>query len=293
MNPPVALLLALSLLVAAAACSDRVRLAENFPSAAGAGGSLLSTGGAAGVAEMPACTVATCQGKVYACGDCLDNDADGLLDADDSECTGPCDNTEDSYYSGIPGANNAPCREDCYFDQDTGSGNDKCYWSQQCDPLALAPDYPPSGDARCAYDASTKIPGVMASCAELMASQEATCSSYCGPLVPNGCDAFGCCELPAGSQRYVWIGSTQHNVGSCTEAMLADPAACRPCTPVTATLNPCEACEVCVGRPKPLAECSTNQARCPASMNTCGQPGEAACVAGEYCITGCCAPSPK
>ena len=268
-------------------------------SAPGASGGFV-TGGASGSGNvggslaMHACQKTSCQGKTYTCGDCIDNDGDGLTDSDDPECTGPCDNTEDSYFGGIPGGNNAPCREDCYFDQDTGSGNDQCYWSQDCDLLSVAPAYPPSGDARCSYKPDTVVPGSGATCAELTAAQSPKCASYCGPITPNGCDSFGCCELPADSGKFVWIGSSAQNVGTCDAAHLTDPSACHPCTPVTATLNKCDPCEVCVGRTAPLASCETPSTnRCPGTQAACGQPNEPACDVDNYCITGCCAPAPR
>ena len=62
------------------------------------------------VIALPVATTATtlpaprsCAGIVYQCGDSIDNDADGLLDADDPECLGPCDNSEDSYSPNLPG----------------------------------------------------------------------------------------------------------------------------------------------------------------------------------------------
>ena len=89
------------------------------------------------------CVQATCQGKIYACGDCTDNDGDGKTDMNDVGCLGPCDNTETDLTLGIPGGNNAPCKADCYFDQDTGSGNDTCEWDHSCDPHETAPNYYP------------------------------------------------------------------------------------------------------------------------------------------------------
>src|SRR5262245_35999596 len=44
-----------------------------------------------------------CQGHVYACGNTIDDDGDGLIDAQDPDCLGPCDDTEDSYFGGISG----------------------------------------------------------------------------------------------------------------------------------------------------------------------------------------------
>ena len=68
------------------------------------------------------CFVRTCQGKTYQCGDCIDNDNDGRVDDEDPDCLGACQNNEAGYFGKIPGQNNAPCKADCYFDQDTGGG---------------------------------------------------------------------------------------------------------------------------------------------------------------------------
>ncbi|HEY4159227.1 MAG TPA: hypothetical protein VGM29_14060 [Polyangiaceae bacterium] len=286
-----------------AGCSNTLEVGRDFAAGAGTGGvgasggsfNLGGTSGNVGVAgaTSAACQVTTCQGKTYACGDCVDNDGDGRIDADDVECTGPCDNTEDSYFGGIPGQNNAPCRQDCYFDQDSGSGNDRCDWSQTCDPLSLAPSYPPSGDAQCAYDPTATIPGGLGTCASLALAQDPVCISTCLPLTPNGCDCFGCCELPAGSGSFVWLGSTEQGAGSCTQETLADPAACHPCTPVKSCFNACEPCERCVGRPTPAPSCTPTSARCEVAGTECGDPGDPGCASGYYCITGCCQAVPK
>jgi hypothetical protein len=75
-------------------------------------------------------------------------------------------------------------------------------------------------------------------------------------LVPNGCDCFGCCELPAGGGRTVFLGSEPRNgAPRCSPATVSNPDSCRPCTQVTACLNTCERCEVCIGRPRPPADC--------------------------------------
>jgi len=285
-------------------CTEPIEVGRDVASGGSAG-----TSGAINVAGTPAggtsgtagtggsthtCQRSACQGKVYLCGDCDDNDGDGLIDSDDPDCTGPCDNTEDSYYGGIPGQNNAPCREDCYFDSDTGAGNDDCYWSHECDALSIAPDYPPSGDSHCAYQADATVPGSSANCAELTATQTSTCLDICLPITPNGCDCFGCCELPADSGKYVWIGSATQNAGTCDAAHVDDPTACRPCTPVPSCFNECDPCEVCVGRSAPSADCTSNGSpRCPTSSPPCGQPGDADCDVGGYCITGCCAAAPR
>lgn len=292
-----------------AGCASDVELGRDFPEparggtggAAGLAGSSAGragagdAGGAAGSAGAAACLVAHCGSRPepYRCGNCLDDDGDGLVDAADGQCLGPCDDSEDSYFLDLPGDSGAPCRQDCYFDQNAGPGNDGCYWSHACDPLSVAPDYPPSGDARCEFDANANVPGAGASCAELIVTQAEECLATCGPLTPNGCDCFGCCELPAGSGSHVFIGSTRGGEGSCREDTLDDPAACQRCTPVTGCFNPCDACEVCAGRPEPIASCSDATGQCGPGQAACGRAGQPACGLGEYCITGCCVVEPR
>jgi hypothetical protein len=277
-----------ALLLLAAACSREIELGYDVASV-GAGGAGGSTPGS----DAGPCQIATCQGKTYACGDCIDNDGDGLVDSQDPDCLGPCDNTEESYFGGIPGQNNAPCKQDCYFDQDTGSGNDECYWSHECDSHSIAPDYPPSGDSRCANNPNATIPGTSATCSELQVTQSDRCLSVCLPLTPNGCDCFGCCEIPPGSGTTVWIGSTVNGVGSCDAAHVSDPQYCKPCQQVSGCLNRCDPCEICVGRPAPDPSCGQpTQSQCPSGRTPCGREGQAACAQYEYCITGCCVAGP-
>ena len=283
----------------APACGDDVEVGADKAGGdaqAGFGGS--GAGGGSGASG--GAPVGECQGKVYQCGDLLDNDGDGLTDAADPDCLGPCDNTEDSFYGGIPGQNNAPCRQDCYFDQDTGTGNDECYWNHQCDPLSVAPGFSPSGDSKCGHDPNAKTSGTPKSCAELKASQLAQCESYCGPLTPNGCDCFGCCELPAGSGKHVWLGSTVANVGSCDRDGLTDPSKCKPCTPVPSCFNDCGECELCIGKSTLPAKCTPDagldsgvEEQCPTGVQACGLTGQEPCPPGAYCITGCCRQVPR
>ncbi len=218
---------------------------------AGAGG----TAGGAGAGGGAACVVTSCLNHVYACGDCMDNDGDGLTDMEDPDCLGPCHNNEDKFALGIPGANNAPCKQDCYYDYDSGSGNDGCEWDHSCDPLEVAPDFYPEG-AKCEYDPKTKVTPKL-SCTQAAAGQPSACTSYCSPLTPNGCDCFGCCELPAAGGKFVWLGSTDGaGNGTCKLGDEGDPTKCHPCTPVPACLNTCEKCELCLGKTTLPAECS-------------------------------------
>jgi hypothetical protein len=298
----------LLVLVGSLGCSSNIDICRDRESATARGGSGgmagssavggssgTSLGGTAGVSGTGGaeCHVTFCQGKVYECGNCIDDDGDGAIDSDDVYCSGPCDASESSYAIGIREGNGPACKLDCFFDSDVGSGNDGCNWSHRCDPLSLAPDYPPSGDAACSYDENASIPGMAASCEDLRGAQDPMCETTCGPLVPNGCDCFGCCELPAGSGRYVWLGSEEENGAGCTDETLDDPALCRPCTQVPSCTNTCEPCEICVGRTTPDASCGGTEPACPTGMAACNVEDGPRCSSGEYCITGCCVPEPK
>ncbi|MCC6521313.1 MAG: hypothetical protein IT373_01505, partial [Polyangiaceae bacterium] len=191
------------------------------------------------------------------------------------------------------------CQLDCYYDSNSGSGNDSCYWDHRCDPLepSLVNDgctCNPDGNGGC-------IPPSSADCPD---PQSTTCHDICGPLTPNGCDCFGCCELPAESGKYVFIGSMDatDTFGTCTLEVMDDPLLCHPCTPVGDCLNECGHCELCLGKTELPPDCfgqggsggggsgaggSPNQ-QCPDGVQPCGLPGQAPCTAGYYCITGCC-----
>ena len=238
----------------------------------------------------------TCQGFVFACGDTLDNDGDGLVDAADPDCAGACDNAEDTFGSYFPVSPPPPCVRDCFYDRDFGPGNDACYYSWKCDSNMSPPKLNPRPNIpQCAYDPSTLIAGTTKSCSELKKEQpDPTCLSYCGPLTPNGCDCFGCCELPSGSGKWRYLGSTGSSDLdiTCSFKVMSDPEKCRPCDPVPACLNKCDKCEVCIGGQKPGAGCSKAQ-QCPAGVQTCGAPGEAFCPKETYCVTGCCMPVAK
>jgi hypothetical protein len=248
--------------------------------------------GGGGQGGNTGCVQHACQTHVYACGDCFDNDSDGLIDSDDPDCLSPCQNNEDSFAAAIPGGTNDKCVQDCYFDQDTGAGNDKCLWSRTCDTLEVAPNYDPLGPD-CAYDPTTMLTqlGQARTCDQLSAAQDPQCATLCGPLTPNGCDCFGCCAV-AGASTAIWIGSTD-SAGNptCDLAHIADPTRCRPCTQVESCLNPCDHCELCVGKRELPADCVTDSGstgQCPDGVAPCGLPEQAPCSAGSYCVTGCC-----
>jgi hypothetical protein len=265
-------------------------------SSGGSGGG--GAGGVAGAAgSCPAIVETVCVNQVYDCGDTLDNDGDGLTDWQDPDCLGACDNTEDSYHHGIPGSQPPKCLIDCFFDSDSGNGSDECFWSHRCDPLEQTPPGNPEPSSVCMYDPAENIPGTNATCEEVAAQQNDVCLSTCGPATPNGCDCFGCCEMPAGSGKYAWMGSKDEATGdpTCSSVVADDPTLCRPCTPVMGCLNPCAPCELCIGKTTLPPECAgpdgTLQQECPEGILPCGFDCQVACPGGTYCLTGCCMPT--
>ena len=172
-----------------------------------------------------------CNGKIYQCADGKDNDADKLIDAMDPECTGPCDNDESSLLLDIPGVNMDPCKQDCYWDQNSGGGNDKCEWTHKCDPENPGGNLKP----KCVYDPTyTKCPK----------AQVPQCIKFCLPLTPNGCDCFGCCYIYTNgkpSKKPVFLGTG----ATCT---VKTPQNCNTCTQVKGCTNACGKCEICLGK---------------------------------------------
>ncbi len=267
--------------------------------AAGAGATATAAGGSgatgggdpwySGCGGEGSCTPVVCQNKVYECANCLDDDGDTHVDSCDGQCIGPCDNNEDGLHPSIPGGNMAPCKLDCYFDGDTGSGNDDCHWDHRCDPLEPQAEKP-----NCAYNPDG--PGV--NCPD---EQSPACLEFCLPLVPNGCDCFGCCELPAESGEFVFIGSENADKDpTCELSSATDPDLCHPCTPVEECYNDCGHCELCLGKTELPPDCfdpdggaGGSGEQCPPGQQPCGLPGQDPCPPGWYCITGCCVEPPS
>lgn len=281
----------------------------------GAGGAAGTDGGGAWSGMDGGFVQADCQKQTYLCGDTIDNDGDGLIDWQDPDCLGPCDNSEDGLNLDIPGGDGPGCTVDCYWDSNSGSGNDGCYWNHSCDPLS------PEGSA-CPYNMNANTPGTNLSCNDLLNQQPASCLEVCPKLVPNGCDCFGCCVLYKGGKEYgpVWLGTEDASGNyTCTLDKLGAPdqdKACAPCTQVNNDcFNGCGKCELCIGKtiddlppecfPPPPMDAGTPDSgmdagdppppppQCPTGVQPCGLPGQDLCAAGSYCITGCCVEQPK
>ena len=208
-----------------------------------------------------------CAGKIYQCGDALDNDRDGNIDGGDPECTSPCDDSEGSFQTNLPGQNK-DCLSDCYWDGDSGQGNDSCVWNLQCDPQN------PGEVIGCAYDPAKNGCDVM---------QPAMCLEFCSQLAPNGCDCFGCCDVATPN------GVIQVYLGGNPDCSLQDLDACNSCTKQPGCSNDCnpEKCELCFGQDELPEGCMVpgcdNKEPC-----TVDKLGNSNCLEGFFCSTGCC-----
>jgi hypothetical protein len=206
-----------------------------------------------------------CEGAC-ACSDGVDNDGDGLIDGMDPECTGPFDNDEGSFATGIPGDNRDPMWQDCFYDGNSGGGDDGCMYRTEC----LTGDLPPD-DPGCE-----------------LADR---CLEFCRARTPNGCDCFGCCDvtLEDGSSVTIAIGP------ACSIENIDDETACPRCTQNTECINECGTCELCPGRTADdlPAECTPDGGmpmyECEGGV-TC--MSNADCESTEYCSLGCCLDAP-
>ncbi|MBN2340084.1 MAG: hypothetical protein JXX29_24165 [Deltaproteobacteria bacterium] len=224
------------------------------------------------------CVVTGCEGTVWQCGNCIDDDSDGLVDSQDPDCLGPCDNNESGFMIDIPGSAPGNCDMDCYFDDNNGGGDDECIWDFRCDEDDQ--HYKVGNEnAVCTYEPETVT---NPDCDGLRAEQTEQCNNFCEPLVPNGCDCWGCCEIARDDtdNPYRFIGTP-----GCTLETLEN---CDPCTPVPSCENTCGECELCIGMTELPPECLDDNNRCPDGVQACGQAGDDPCPEGTYCITGCC-----
>ena len=224
-----------------------------------------SSSGSSTTVDPGPCVPLQCDGATYACGDCMDNDGDGKLDTADPECVSPCDDKEDTFATGLPGDNMDPCKQDCFFDGNSGGGAGDCAWNLKCDPKS------PGGD-KCPYD-----PKVMCD-----AMQPQQCIDDC--QVPNGCDCFGCCTVTVdGVAHDIFLGDMNcslANIDTCLECTKNDNCddTCMP-----------ENCEVCFGETEPPPGCDmpTCDGSDPCKIDNMGNSN---CPADQFCSTGCCVP---
>jgi hypothetical protein len=245
----------------------------------GDGGSTGGDGGGTGTIDAPpSCTSAGTQ-----CSNCIDDDGDGKIDGFDPECTGLLDNDEATFGTAIPGDNIDPIQQDCFFDGNSGGGDDGCNVHVCCllgaktqadCPADLQPNkYNP---ADCPPPIGTKPLSQM-------------CIDVCGKLTPPGCDCFGCCTICNSTGCYD-IDINPAVSPNCTTDTLADPTICKQCIQVTTCGNTTcgdTSCILCPGQdPSTLPASCGGMTTCPTGTTACSSDGT--CGEGLYCSNGCC-----
>jgi len=208
------------------------------------------------------------------CSDCIDNDGNGLIDGFDPTCVSPSDRTEGSFTTEIPGDGTNTDFLDCWFDGNSGGGDDGCRvhiccMLDEC-PAELQTRYVPED------------------CPTALSNQ---CIDSCLQYVVPGCDCFGCCTICSnGECRDIFIG-TPMNFPACTLEEFNNPSACPPCHLNEGCANPChpENCELCPGMTEDdlPPECHSTTT-CPGGALPCSLSTE--CDPGYTCAVGCCVP---
>jgi len=207
------------------------------------------------------------------CNNCEDDDGDDFIDGADIQCSGALDDREDSFATGIPGDNVDPVLQDCFFDGDSGEGNDGCVRPTCCLTEGESETCPP--------------PGPAADC-----SVSNMCENYCGALTPPGCDCFGCCTICDGDTCFdVAIGLADDD---CTIDNLDDDQACPKCVKDDECGGgECEGedddCVLCPGQTEEDLPDSCNGNECPEDATPCETSSD--CASDEYCSTSCCVDS--
>jgi hypothetical protein len=238
------------------------------------------------------------------CSDCMDNDGDTKIDGFDPECSGPLDRLEDSFATGIPGDNMDSTYQDCFFDGDSGGGNDGCSQHVCCllqaDSVAECAALAPEANASKYKKSECYKPwGTV--------DVPSKCSMNCGPLSPPGCDCFGCCTVcnamgcedivlnPAVSPTCDQTNITSvgadgvegtaddpcqrcvKNANCGSTGCAYDGVSCTPCP------GQCDASGTCN---PPLPSSCGGTTMCPSGYQACQPDGT--CPGGTYCSSGCC-----
>ena len=211
------------------------------------------------------------------CSNCIDDDLDTDIDGDDIHCSGPLDNDEASFKTGLPGDNVDPKHQDCFFDGNSGAGNDGCDIHTCCilgvtDP-AMCPFPGQYNPMACPPPiGTTPLPQM--------------CIDVCGSGTPAGCDCFGCCTICDANNVCYDIALGQSPL--CNETNLDDPNVCVRCTKIPSCGTPCggDTCILCPGQdPDDVPpECNETPV-CPGGQQSCTNTP---CPEGTYCSNGCC-----
>lgn len=225
---------------------------------------------AEGSTSLDAGVPAQCGDVACACDNGVDDDADGLADGFDPECTGAFDHDERTFATGSIGGVDPTC-QDCFFDGNASGEDDGC-----------------EVHVECVYSGASPM-GSAGACSTCDVSKG--CEDACRPRTPNGCDCFGCCTINIKGTPKVNIRLQD----TCSLALLDDVVACPRCVPNDQCRNPCGRCELCPGRTEadlPM-DCKDDKPmapdhRCDDQEAVCG--ADTPCAASFYCQQGCCLP---
>lgn len=242
-----------------------------------------------------------CSPTGSACNNCQDDDADGLIDGADPECTSLDDDDEGSFATGIPGDNRDAINQDCFFDGDSGGGNDGCNVHVCCllEPFVDCCE----GNETPGNNGCVEFNGPQYDPAECVQTQE--CQDKCQPLTPPGCDCFGCCTVCVGDQCQdiltnpaIYEEENCENFPSPTQGQCCESEKLEGCFSCTKSTDcggaNCDDdpndCILCPGQSESdlPATCGGAQ-QCPEGVVSCEQSQQ--CGMDQYCTNGCCVDS--
>jgi len=262
-------------------------------------------GGGGGIDAPPFGGTCTPVSGAPQCSDCMDNDGDTRIDGFDPECSGPLDRLEDSFATGIPGDNIDATMQDCFFDGNSGGGNDGCNQHVCC--LLQAANQMQCGLLAPDADESKYV---KAECYKPWGNVDVPmkCQDNCGKLTPPGCDCFGCCTVcDANGCRDVVTNPAVSP--ACNDMNITDPGPdgndntgdepCKRCAKSDCGMTDCAydgvSCTPCPGQCDALGNCNPplpsscgGQQMCPDGYVPCDTANMNACPTGSYCQNGCC-----
>jgi hypothetical protein len=262
---------------------------EDVELAGGDGGSALRSDGG-----VPADGggVYRCEPQPAQCSNCKDDDGDGLRDGDDPECISSDDDDEATFATGIAGDNVDAVKQDCFFDGNSGSGNDGCELHICCivptQACYAAHGTPPPGACDNPDARENCTPGV--DCCGDLGAPETPGWVNCAAITPPGCDCFGCCTVCRdGLCKDIPLSAVNSAYFVCDSS--ADLPSCPECVKSTAChgggcVLSDDDCVLCPGQTAADLPARCNGVpSCPLGVTPCVDGG---CPDGKFCSSGCC-----
>lgn len=208
------------------------------------------------------------------CNNCIDDDGDGSIDGFDVHCISAQDDDEDSFATGISGDNMDMTWQDCFFDGNSGGGDDGCRYHYCC----LLDGPCPNGGFDPVDDCQV--------------SQE--CIDFCAPSAPPGCDCFGCCSICNDAGECFDVITNPAIAPDCDVDEAGNPVNCPACTLSEECGTPCDPqnCVLCPGQDINDLPPGCNNVECPNGGTSCvdNEDCVTAGLSNHFCSTGCCIP---